>query len=576
MVLAVNQTEVYELPAGVQEENYSAQLDKIVTEVGFHKKGDRRVMLKKVVQLYSKVTGNLVRKDVWEWIYDTIESPPKKITHEVYADVYVPGIRDWGDDGLALIERTVTEQDAFGPYALWEHHLTSRTRTAGYIIYNQKPEDTGPSDEGKAELAKRGMTTTGKTGLSVRSGQPLINAIQENGIVDLPDGPQVAEWFDPYKTHSEFQIEQTTGIVSFSVDVDHYIPGSVRTSGPNFQQKPGKTWKFELALEPPQITAHPDPSNDRIVVKVKGGGTKIDPWSTGPRKIEPDGYRILRLENIKPDPPVTNNAMGIYHGTPPASTRGDLAIVTSSKDFSGVDSDPLPPGTMGNEPIDDPDPLNEPEPEYQELIMIAEVETKGSDEEVVVYDKDVRPGGEYYYIAISYIANSESPEARTPKVTHPSRTGSYMPVSTRIVGSDEDSTVEIDISPPYDAAFPDFDLGAALILDLPLDIGFDGIGSLEDFGQDFGQEVGRRIFNRDAEPKLRLDLELTSPIPLLTSDRGHTVEIESFTWETVANDRIITAETIKKKWMIEGFQLQLSASGSGLFSANSFVTVEEL
>lgn len=626
MALAVNWTVSFEIPGGIQEESYSVQLQKATTTVGFHVSGDRRVMVEKEVQLYSAVDGRLMRRDKWFWEYDTIDSPPRKITHEVYADVWIPGVSRWGAlaDDLPMIMREESETEPFAPYAMWEHHLTTRVRTSGYIIYTEKPNDDGPTPDGKAALAKRGMTTTGQKGISVRSGKPLINAIQDNGIIELEDAPQRAVWFDPYRTESHFEVEQVSGVAAFSVTMDHYKPGSVQVDGPQFSQRPGFKWKFRLSLDRPKlkVVAKSKDNKPYLHCEISDGGAHISSFDGTVRTIRPDGYRVYRKKVADAPIPDTGDPILAYWEMPPPNTRGKFTSTLTTTDYQGAPTSPLPLQEAYIEPGDTA------EPDYEPVEEVGTVLARSDGKPAVVIDRDVWPGARFEYSAVAFLGDSTSSPAEGVEVTHPLGSVGSAIVSYQVTGKKTGvgGAVEIDISPPRDVIFPDYMTGGAQVVDLPALVALPGDdlpaddGSMFDdefvsgFGEDeldtfgpsfgwvsdlpplggggsgldgnpfqggvdpytLGEAIGRRVYGRDAQPRIQLQLQLVSPVFLLIVDRGQVVKIEASTWTTIANGMIVTSETIEKKWRVEGFDLRVSLDGGRGVNVSSSLTLEEL
>jgi len=106
-------------------------------------------------------------------------------------------------------------------------------------------------------------------------------------------------------------------------------------------------------------------------------------------------------------------------------------------------------------------------------------------------------------------------------------------------------------------------------VDLEADIGWSGDLGLDDdlTGEDYAkaitEEISRRQFAKNS--KARIDASVVITMPLITIERGQSIQLEAVDWSTINSGAgiILDSETEEGEWILDGWRLSASRDSDG-------------
>jgi hypothetical protein len=506
--------------------------------VGSRPSGKRAILIEKITQTvgwYSRV----IHREEELWNYEVAGSPPIGYVKRVYGRVFLPGQVHGPDFKLLEEERAV-----FRPWTGFQPlvaNLSSLRTWKTWVIYDVNLVQSTLTQEEFEKAEERGLEI-GPAGIVVDSARTVREAINENGLIDVSEQPQTAEW-KVATTEAELVFENMDAFHVYTVRHDRIRPGPPEISGPRIQRKESFKYRLPVPVLPPTIAA--TEVTGGIRVEVAGGGATI-----GGRAIPPIHYRILRRKVSEPDRSPAGDPFDRWSSDPAPEPRRKFLAIGGTFDLGGAPASPLPTQEDYTEPGD----MTEPTPEG--WTVLADLENEQPETEpgkATTLDDDVVNSGVYEYQATARIDRDESVPSDAVRVTFGgSTTGSRIKVS---VTRDEDTgELEIDVLAPEDPAFAGDDYGEVQVFEPPL-----LIDEIE--AEDFGLEIGGRQFAKRLEPRLEIKADVT--LPLLGLERGQLLKLPMIEFLVTGNQLQLETSTEADTWLVEGFRRKVSRTESG-------------
>ena len=488
--------------------------------------------------------GVMTHSDVEERDYTIAGAPPDEIRRETYATVYLPKL------GRKL-HHVQSDRTRFFPWSAFQPgsaNLSYRRTISGLVVYDMRPHPDSLTSEEQEKLEARGQNSQGPPGLLIDSARRWDEATDRGEIVEESSALQTTIRVVPFTTEVEYVFEEMDKWTIYHGKKNHLRPGPMIWGLPEHRKKESWTYRLPVPVDPPSLKLGIDGDNG-VRVEIEGGGATVNSV-----KIPPEKYRLLRRTISEPDRSPEDDPFRLWSTPPAASSSARMWIDTDTTELDGTPASSLP----SQESYDEPGDTSDPDTEGWRLIAEPENDAGPRDDgRAVVLDDDVLSTAVYEYVATAIIGRDESAPSERVQITYGGASHTSR-IRTHVRRAD-DGSLEIDVVAPLDPAFPEY--GDTVIFeDLPILL-------YEDTAGDFGDELGLRHFADDRRE--RLEVELSTTIPLITLERGQRVKIPKVEWTTTGNGLIITSETEQKTFELDGFRLGFTRRPDGSLSIDS-------
>jgi len=549
MALIANTFATYILDAGPDQVDWTEGIGPTAIRTG-HYKNPTRPAEEILINREKTVTnqfGSVLRQDIEYWHYEVPGAPPLRYTHQIYADIFLPGL----GRGLRLVQEDTEYFWAFSPWADGDNLARTKV-TDAYVIYDL-PEDptANASTEGKAAATAKGFKAGTKRDRLVSSGRLWSSANLDNAIVENAQTAQTTIWVDGVAVEQDLVEEEFDKWTTWTVKKDALRAGGVEWEGPKYARKESFSYSLPVPMNPPTLEAIE--VDGGIQLDASGGGAKISNGYFGPHgtyKVAPKRYYFYRRVAAEPTRTPDDDLAGWWETPPPAPSRRTILSDTSVTDFDGVPASALPTASVYDEPHD-ADP--EPQPPDAEFVRIGEVEnTQGAEDPGfgTFLDTDCEATGQYEYYATSAYGEQESTDSNHETVTF-GGTGSRR---HRLIDRDD----VIDAIAADDPIYPGEDFGEVVEFDLPAE---DPIGPAD--------EIAERQFamNREADFNIRIVVNH----PLICLEWGQRVSFPNVGWDTYGNAIHMATQTDNDTWLLTGFKREISRANTGEWTSPTTV-----
>jgi len=409
------------------------------------------------------------------WSYDIPGGPPMRYERTVEATVYLPVV----NVGRALIEveRDVTAFWTLTPWAT--DVLAYRKEVSGYVVVDMKP-DPDLDSAAKAKARAMGYQVSDDSGAHERwvidTQRWWREAIRDRSISEAADVNQTARWVDAAIVEETEITEEFDRWTRWVHTKNRVRPDDNRLEGPEYIQKQGHVYRSSVPVDAPKVEAA-DAGGDGVRVRVRGGGASVPvglPSGMMRRYFRPpESFRVYRKKVSEPDRAAGDDPYGnfVEGRAPQPRQRRQVIESTFIGSFDGTpatgDRPGLPVGSSHTEPGDPAPPVTD----GWEHVADGKNEAADQDSEphCTVYDPDVRDQGEYAYVAVAVVADSDSPLSNEDRVT---KRGDG-PCSRKVaIRTRDDGTIEADYRVPLDpAALPpgagDIGYGETVVVTVP-------------------------------------------------------------------------------------------------------------
>lgn len=526
--------------------------------------------------------GTILRRDEERWVYEIVGGPPLEYHRDTYAQAFLPGVGGGAGQprALRLIEQERTRYYPWTALGAGSDGELTRLRTlAGYVVYDMRPSPAVMTAAQLALAVERGYETDGAAlHKIVDSGRPLIEAIGNAEVIETSDTAQLAEWVDPYLSEWDTTISQVDRWLTWTTTKDHIRPGVPDVSGPVDRRKESYSYPLPVPIDPPVVHAQAV-GGDGVRLRIEGGGATF-PCSFGAATtIRPHRYRLERrvVSETAPSPQADPWSMYDTGGTAPTSSA--MVEDDTITEYDGTPAaSVLPAQTVYTEPGD------AEEVEDDGWVVLATLDNEIAPPEpgqAHHLDDDVENGGVYAYRAVAIIDYDESPYSAEVRATY---SGASLAGGFRVSARPgADGAVEIDAVAPDDPGLLDPGYGECLIFDLPIDLGEaleswpiwnEGADDYIDVAEIVAESVAQRIFARDREPGLTVEVEVG--LPLICLERGQDIGLGEISWTTTGNGYVISTSTTDDRWQLDGFKLQARRGAGAVEGLTTTITLLEL